>query len=219
MSGLPAPLARVEALIFDVDGVLREKNAAVRGAAETLTRLTGAGIPYRLLTNTTSASRRQLTDDLVAAGLPVEREQVFCPPHAAGEYLRQRGLSAFLLVQESVDGKWCMPGGWADVGEGPVDAIAREVREESGFTVHPHKIAGVYDANRGGVPLEFYHAYKIVFLCTCTGGEARPSDETLAVDFFDFDDLPPLSSDRTHPRHLREVRAHLEDPNRPTALE
>ncbi len=124
-----------------------------------------------------------------------------------------------LLVQERADGKWCMPGGWADVGEGPAAAIAREVWEESGFTVEPRKIAGVYDANRGGTPLEFYHAYKIVFLCRLTGGEARPSTETLAVDFFDFDHLPPLSTERTHPRHLQDVRAHADDPGRATTFE
>ena len=60
----------------------------------------------------------------------------------------------------------------------------------------------MYDANRSGVPLEFYHAYKIVFLCEIIGGQARPSNETLAVDFFSFDDLPPLSAERTNERHL-----------------
>ncbi|MCK5573188.1 MAG: NUDIX hydrolase N-terminal domain-containing protein, partial [Bacteroidetes bacterium] len=38
-----------------------------------------------------------------------------------------------LLVQEREDQRWCMPGGWADVGELPSRMIAREVNEESGF--------------------------------------------------------------------------------------
>jgi ADP-ribose pyrophosphatase YjhB (NUDIX family) len=124
-----------------------------------------------------------------------------------------------LLVKEGADGKWCMPGGWADVGETPADAIAREVWEESGFTVRPNKVVGVYDANRDGTPREFYHAYKVVFLCALVGGQARPSSETLAVDFFDFNELPPLSTERTHQRHLAEVRAHRDEPNRPAAFE
>jgi HAD superfamily hydrolase (TIGR01458 family) len=66
-----------------------------------LASLAAAGIPYRLLTNTTSTSRRLLTKDLIDAGLPVAREQVFCPPHAAGVFLREHGLSAFVLVQDS----------------------------------------------------------------------------------------------------------------------
>jgi ADP-ribose pyrophosphatase YjhB (NUDIX family) len=124
-----------------------------------------------------------------------------------------------LLVQERADGSWCMPGGWADVGEMPSEMVAREVWEESGFQVAVRKLIGVYDANRSGIPMRFYHAYKIVFLCDILSGQARPSNETLAVDFFPFDGLPPLSSERTHPRHVREVYAHVKDPDRPAAFD
>jgi ADP-ribose pyrophosphatase YjhB (NUDIX family) len=124
-----------------------------------------------------------------------------------------------LLVQERVDERWCMPGGWADVGDSPSKTVEREVWEESGFEVVARKVTGVYDANRSGIPLEFYHAYKIVFLCEIVGGQARPSDETLAVDFFSFDDLPPLSSERTSERHLVEALAHFRDPGRPAAFD
>jgi ADP-ribose pyrophosphatase YjhB (NUDIX family) len=124
-----------------------------------------------------------------------------------------------LLVQERVDGCWTMPGGWADVGDLPSDMVVREVWEESGFQVVPRKVIGVYDANRSGRPLELYHAYKIVFLCAITGGQATPGSETSAVGFYDFDNLPPLSTNRTHQRHLAEVRAHLLDPNRPAAFD
>jgi ADP-ribose pyrophosphatase YjhB (NUDIX family) len=124
-----------------------------------------------------------------------------------------------LLVQERADGGWCMPGGWADVGETPAEMVVREVWEESGFRAVARKLIGIYDANRTGTPLSFFHAYKLVFLCEIVGGEARPSDETLAVDFFPFDVLPPLSSERTSERHLVEVAAHLREPDRPAAFD
>ena len=124
-----------------------------------------------------------------------------------------------LLVQERSDGRWCMPGGWADVGDLPSEMVVREVWEESGFEVVPRKVIGVYDANRGGIPLEFYHAYKVVFQCEIVGGQARPSDETLAVSFFSPDDLPPLSSSRTSERHLAEAFAHYRDRHRPAAFD
>ena len=124
-----------------------------------------------------------------------------------------------LLVRERVDGCWSMPGGWADVGEIPSDMVAREVREESGYEVEVEKVLGVFDANRSPVHLEFFHAYKILFLCRLTGGAPRPSDETSEVGFFDFDELPPLSLHRTNERHLAEVRAHLADPDRPAAFD
>ncbi|HSJ56611.1 MAG TPA: NUDIX hydrolase [Anaerolineae bacterium] len=120
-----------------------------------------------------------------------------------------------LLVRERVDGLWTMPGGWADVGDAPSEMVVRETREESGYEVEPVKLVGVFDANRSGEPLSFYHAYKLVFLCRIVGGEAQTSHETLGVEFFELDELPALSSNRTNERHLDEVRAHLADAARP----
>ena len=124
-----------------------------------------------------------------------------------------------LLVQERVDCRWCMPGGWADIDEKPSEMVAREVEEESGLIVTPQKVIGVFDANRSGIPREFFHAYKVVFLCEYVRGEPGPSDETLAAAYFDFDRLPPLSSPRTDERHLREVQKHLLHPERPAAFD
>jgi len=125
-----------------------------------------------------------------------------------------------LLVQERSDNGWALPGGWADVGELPSAMVTREIREESGFDVYVEKVIGIYDANRVTIaPLEFYHAYKVVFLCTITGGQARTSDETLAVDFFDLKNIPPLSSMRTSTSILEEAFAHLNDPSRLAAFD
>ena len=118
-----------------------------------------------------------------------------------------------LLVREKADGRWAMPGGWGDIGDLPAAMVAREVMEESGFNVRVEKLIGVYDGNRIQ-PYEFYHAYKLVFLCTILSGEATPSMETLDVDFFGMDNLPPLSETRTNRRILEEVFAHQQDPGR-----
>jgi ADP-ribose pyrophosphatase YjhB (NUDIX family) len=123
-----------------------------------------------------------------------------------------------LLIHEIVGGKWAMPGGWADLGESPSKMVVREVREESGFDVRTEKLIAVYDANRIQ-PMEFYHAYKLIFLCSITGGEARTSIETDDVDFFSPDDLPPLSEFRTNQSMITEVLAHVADSNRPAYFE
>jgi ADP-ribose pyrophosphatase YjhB (NUDIX family) len=123
-----------------------------------------------------------------------------------------------LLIQERADDKWAMPGGWADLGNSPASVAEREVWEESGFRVRAEKVVAVLDANRVE-PFEFYHAYKIIFLCKLLDGEPRPSYETLAVDFFDPDHLPPLSSYRTNEAMLQEVFAHVANPNRPTLFD
>ena len=159
------------------------------------------------------------------AGLPVEPtvENFLVQPGYATPKVDVRGAivvdGKVLLVQERADGRWALPGGWADVGDLPSETIVREVWEEAGFQVVVSKLIGVYDGNRSGTPLSFYHAYKLVFLCEITGGAARPNEETLDVAFFDFDDLPPLSIERTNPRHLAEVRAHAGDPGRLAAFD
>jgi ADP-ribose pyrophosphatase YjhB (NUDIX family) len=123
-----------------------------------------------------------------------------------------------LLIQEGADGKWAMPGGWADLGNAPASVAEREVWEESGFRVKAEKVVAVIDANRIE-PMEFYHAYKIIFLCRLLDGEPRTSHETLAVDFFDPSHLPPLSRYRTDESMIQEVFAHLENPNRLAAFD
>lgn len=119
-----------------------------------------------------------------------------------------------LLVREAVDGRWAMPGGWGDIGDFPAAMVAREVREESGFKVSVDKLVGVFDLNREH-PHEFFHVYKLVFLCTILEGRPAPSLETLEVDFFGMDSLPPLSERRTNRRILEEVFAHHAQPGRP----
>jgi ADP-ribose pyrophosphatase YjhB (NUDIX family) len=169
----------------------------------------------------------EIAADIVQSHTELQKDPVFknfqVQPGYATPKVDVRGAvvrnSEILLVQERSDERWCMPGGWADVGDLPSEVVVREVWEESGFNVVAKKVIGVYDANRSGLPLEFYHAYKIVFLCELTGGQARPSHETLAVDFFKFDELPPLSRNRTNQRHLDEVVAHLRDHNRPAAFD
>ena len=119
-----------------------------------------------------------------------------------------------LLVRERADGRWAMPGGWGDIGDPPAAMVAREVWEESGFKVSVDRLVGVFDANRFQ-PYEFYHVYKLVFLCTILEGQATPSIETLDVGFFGMDELPPLSEVRTNRRILDEVFAHFGQPGRP----
>lgn len=123
-----------------------------------------------------------------------------------------------LLIQERADSRWAMPGGWADLGNSPASVAEREVWEESGFRVRAEKVVAVLDANRLE-PMEFYHAYKVIFLCTLLEGVPRTSYETLAVDFFAPDDLPPLSFYRTNEAMIQEVFAHIQDPGRPAAFD
>ena len=118
-----------------------------------------------------------------------------------------------LLVQEAADGGWTLPGGWADVNQSPREGVEREIREESGYEARAVKLAAVYDYRRQGHrnPLPS-SIYKLFFVCELTGGAARTSFETSAVDFFAPDLLPPLSMGRTNPAQIARMFAHWRDP-------
>jgi ADP-ribose pyrophosphatase YjhB (NUDIX family) len=169
---------------------------------------------------------QEITAEMIASQSELEKESILKSFSMQAGYITPkidvRGAvvqhGKILLIQERADEKWAMPGGWADLGNSPASVAEREVWEESGFRVKAEKVVAVLDANRIE-PLEFYHAYKIIFLCRLLDGDPRTSYETLAVDFFALNHLPPLSIYRTNEDMLREVFAHVENPNRPAAFD
>ena len=120
-----------------------------------------------------------------------------------------------LLVRERRDGRWTLPGGWADVGEGLAAGAVREVREESGYVVRYERLLGVYDRERWGHPPMSWYTLKAVVACALVGGEATPSIETDAVAWFGRDEVPELSAGRTSARLLERVFEHHDDPSVP----
>ena len=169
---------------------------------------------------------QEITAEMIASQSALEKESVLESFSMQAGYITPkidvRGAivrdGKILLIQERADDRWAMPGGWADLGNSPSSVAEREVWEESGYRVKAEKVVAVIDANRIE-PFEFFHAYKIIFLCTLLDGDPRTSYETLAVDFFDPDHLPPLSLFLTNEDMIREVFAHVQDPNRATAFD
>jgi len=96
-----SPLAGVRGLLIDVDGVLHVGMRAVPGAAAALDALASDGIPSRLLTNTTTASRATLGGRLREIGLPVADEALITAPVATAAYVRRRWPTArcYLLTK------------------------------------------------------------------------------------------------------------------------
>lgn len=108
-----------------------------------------------------------------------------------------------LLVRETADGRWTLPGGWGDEHESPRQSIEREVLEESGYEVRASRLVAVKDRHlHPYTPKRLERIYKLFFLCELTGGEAATSLETDGVDFFPMDALPPLSLGRTLPADI-----------------
>jgi len=124
-----------------------------------------------------------------------------------------------LLVREHSDGLWTLPGGWADVGESPTEAVVREIREESGFETQVQKLVALYDRNKHAHPPMLFHVYKVFFLCDLVGGSASASLETSEVAFFGWEELPPLSTARVTICQIERLFAHHTHRELPTEFD
>jgi ADP-ribose pyrophosphatase YjhB (NUDIX family) len=126
-----------------------------------------------------------------------------------------------LLMREKVDGRWSLPGGWADPGDAPSAAVTREVLEETGYQSSAVKLIACWDRDlQGNRPPLPVHVYKLFFLCRSDGAVAPPAAlETLEVGWFGLDELPPLSLGRVNHRQLERALAHHRDPSLPTEFD
>lgn len=127
--------------------------------------------------------------------------------------------SEVLLVRERSDGKWTVPGGFADVNEPPSLSILKEIEQESGFSARVLKLAAVHDRNKHNYPPFMFHIWKVLFVCEITGGAARLSNETDGVEFFALDALPPLSTGRITAEQIRLLHQHHINPALPTEFD
>lgn len=120
-----------------------------------------------------------------------------------------------LLVRES-DG-WSLPGGWADVGETPAEAAAREVLEESGYATRVVRLLALLDRDRQGYPPHAWHIWKAIFLCELLDDEQRElGHETEDARFFPRETLPePLRVNVSTRRLIERCFDHQEHPEWP----
>jgi ADP-ribose pyrophosphatase YjhB (NUDIX family) len=134
---------------------------------------------------------------------------------------------AVLLVREARDGRWTLPGGWADALDAPTLAASREFAEEAGLRVRMSKLAAVHDgtrrnAHRAGGSGTPWHVYKLMFVAHRLDDavpQAGLDGETTDVRFFAMTELPELSTGRTTVEQLQMLRRHSIDPSLPTEVD
>ena len=126
-----------------------------------------------------------------------------------------------LMMREVADGRWSLPGGFADPLDTPSEAVVREVREETGYGAEVMKLVGCWDRDRRGhTPKLPISIYKLFFLCRATGARQPPDKlETLEIGWFGIDELPELSAGRVNRWELERVLAHHRDPSLPTEFD
>ncbi len=87
----------MQALLFDMDGVLYNSEEPIPGAAETLAWVRSSKIPHLFVTNTTSRGRDALAAKLVRFGIPASPNEIMTPCEAAADWLRSRGAANVAL--------------------------------------------------------------------------------------------------------------------------
>lgn len=94
-----------------------------------------------------------------------------------------------LLVRrryEPLAGQWSLPGGAVEAGETLVEAVAREIGEETALAVAVGPVIEVLDRiTRDGEGRTRYHFVLIDYLCTCVGGSLTPASDVSDAVFAD----------------------------------
>ena len=126
-----------------------------------------------------------------------------------------------LLMRERSDGRWSLPGGWADPLDTPSTAVVREIREETGYGAEVVSLVACWDRDtQRHQPPMGVSVYKLFFLCRSVGPTVEPEAlETLEIGWFGLDELPELSLGRVTPHEIARCLAHHRDPSLATELD
>ncbi|MBQ6165280.1 MAG: NUDIX hydrolase [Clostridia bacterium] len=124
-----------------------------------------------------------------------------------------------LLVKHNRDG-WVFPGGQVEVGENVIDAVKREVMEETGVDIDVGEVFCI-SSNTGSYP--GYNGVKEVptkimldFICRAKSGMPRPSDENSESAYFPADRVPEMME---YPAVIERYKAFSEYTGRPIYME
>ncbi|MBN1303368.1 MAG: NUDIX hydrolase N-terminal domain-containing protein [Anaerolineales bacterium] len=101
-----------------------------------------------------------------------------------------------ILLMERIDGTgWCLPCGWVEPNERPVDTAIRETREETGLEVEFRQLVGVFTRMPNAVSGP-HTTIAVVHLCEVIRGELRLSHEGLDLRYWSVEQVKTW-----HPNH------------------
>jgi ADP-ribose pyrophosphatase YjhB (NUDIX family) len=98
-----------------------------------------------------------------------------------------------LLVRRGVEprvGAWDLPGGFVEEHEHPLEALRRELREETGLDVEPVGFLGVWIDRYGGDSTA-QSTLNLFWTARVLGGEEQAGDDVAGLGWFAPDELPP----------------------------
>lgn len=87
----------MQALLFDLDGVIYQGGKAIDGAVDTLDWVRQQSIPHLFVTNTTSRPRSAIAERLQGYSLEIDADSILTPPVATCHWLRQQSITDIAL--------------------------------------------------------------------------------------------------------------------------
>lgn len=131
----------------------------------------------------------------------LSRELGHITPKVGGDAAIFNRTGEMLLMERSDGTGWCMPCGWVEPNEHPVDTAVRETREETGLDVVVRQLVGVF-SRAAGTKDTLHSQIAVVHLCAVVGGELTLSHEGLDLRYWALDEVP-----RWHGHHERMAQA------------
>ena len=123
------------------------------------------------------------------------------------------GRGELLLERQPLFGSWALPHGCIDVGESVLDALKREVKEETGLSIIHAEPFGIYSDPKYSVTYpngDQVQTLSMVFRVTDWSGELCPDgDEVSELGFFPIDGLP----EPIYPIHLDTIADYKNTPS------
>jgi ADP-ribose pyrophosphatase YjhB (NUDIX family) len=101
-----------------------------------------------------------------------------------------------LMIQRTDNDLWALPGGAQDIGESVIEAVQREVTEETGIEIEVTGLSGIYSDPRHVIAYddgEVRQEFSICFLAKMTGGALRASSESRQVHWVPASELNNLN--------------------------